>query len=82
MLPASRAATVALLLGGAVSGGRVLADWPGLGERALREGSDPYPTRDLRAVRKDVLRDLPRGALAQTVLADSTGVVPTDGLVG
>ena len=33
-------ATVALLLGGAVNGGRVLADWPGLSEKALFEGRD------------------------------------------
>jgi uncharacterized protein (DUF1501 family) len=75
---------VALLVGGAVSGGRVLADWPGLGERALYEGRDLYPTRDLRAVLKGVLRDhlgIPQGALAQTVFPDSAGVTPTDGLV-
>jgi uncharacterized protein (DUF1501 family) len=77
-------ATVALLVGGAVSGGRVLADWPGLGERALYEGRDLYPTRDLRAVLKGVLRDhlgIPQGALAQTVFPDSADATPTDGLV-
>ena len=77
-------ATVALLLGGAVSGGRVLADWPGLAESALYEGRDLRPTRDLRAVLKGVLGDhigIPRGALAQTVFPDSAGVAPADGLV-
>ena len=59
-------ATVALLAGGAVKGGRVLADWPGLTEAALYEGRDLKPTRDLRAVLKGVLRDhlgIPDGAL-------------------
>jgi uncharacterized protein (DUF1501 family) len=47
----------ALLLGGAVNGGRVLADWPGLAERARYDGRDLKPTLDLRAVAKGVLRD-------------------------
>jgi uncharacterized protein (DUF1501 family) len=49
--------TAALLLGGAVNGGRVLADWPGLAERARYEGRDLKPTLDLRAIAKGVLRD-------------------------
>jgi uncharacterized protein (DUF1501 family) len=47
----------ALLLGGAVRGGRVLADWPGLAEKQRYEGRDLRPTTDLRAVAKGVLRD-------------------------
>lgn len=47
--------TAALLLGGAVAGGRVLADWPGLGPGRLLEDRDLAPTRDLRAVLKGVL---------------------------
>ena len=47
----------ALLLGGAVNGGRVFADWPGLSAPALYEGRDLRPTTDLRAVIKTVLRD-------------------------
>src|SRR5262245_59895438 len=39
----------AFLLGGAVAGGRVVADWPGLGARSLYEGRDLKPTTDLRA---------------------------------
>lgn len=49
--------TVALLLGGAVRGGRVLADWPGLSERQLFQGRDLSPTTDLRAVMKGVLAE-------------------------
>ena len=47
----------ALLLGGAVQGGRVVCDWPGLSARALYEGRDLRPTLDLRSVIKTVLRD-------------------------
>ncbi|WGF89260.1 DUF1501 domain-containing protein [Marinivivus vitaminiproducens] len=40
-------ASAALLLGGAVRGGRVVADWPGLSAGALYEGRDLRPTLDL-----------------------------------
>jgi uncharacterized protein (DUF1501 family) len=39
----------AMLLGGAVRGGRVLADWPGLSQAALFEGRDLRPTMQLDA---------------------------------
>ncbi|WP_010162714.1 DUF1501 domain-containing protein [Sphingomonas sp. PAMC 26617] len=39
----------AMLLGGAVRGGRVLADWPGLAPAALFEGRDLKPTLQLDA---------------------------------
>jgi len=48
-------ATAALLLGGAVRGGRVLADWPGLRDSDLYQGRDLYPTMDLRGLFKAVL---------------------------
>lgn len=35
--------------GGALRGGRVLGDWPGLADHALYEGRDLMPTRDVRA---------------------------------
>ena len=47
--------TVALVLGGAVRGGRVLADWPGLGAGQLLDDRDLQPTTDLRAVAKGLL---------------------------
>jgi uncharacterized protein (DUF1501 family) len=77
-------ATVALLIGGAVKGGRVLADWPGLREAALYEGRDLAPTLDLRAVLKGVLRDhlgVPGGALAGSIFPDSIKAAPVDGLL-
>ncbi|MEM8769892.1 MAG: DUF1501 domain-containing protein [Pseudomonadota bacterium] len=47
----------ALVLGGAVNGGQVIADWPGLEQRALFEGRDLRPTTDLRRVFATVLSD-------------------------
>ena len=49
--------TVAFLIGGALRGGRVVADWPGLKQAELYEGRDLKPTTDLRAVLKGLLRD-------------------------
>ena len=43
-------ASAAIVAGGAIAGGRVLADWPGLATGALREGRDLRPTADLRAL--------------------------------
>src|SRR6516225_557818 len=48
-------ATAAFLVGGAVAGGRVIAEWPGLSSRALYQGRDLAPTLDLRSVLKGVL---------------------------
>jgi len=78
-------ATVAFLLGGAVKGGRVIADWPGLREADLYENRDLKPTTDLRAVLKGVLRDhlgIPAADLSAKVFPDSIGIAPMDGLVG
>jgi uncharacterized protein (DUF1501 family) len=76
-------ATVALLAGGALRGGRVVADWPGVKESDLYEGRDLKPTTDLRAVLKGVLRDhlrVPDEALAATIFPNSAAVRPLDGL--
>jgi uncharacterized protein (DUF1501 family) len=78
-------ATVALLAGGALKGGRVLADWPGLKGSALHENRDLKPTTDLRAVLKGVLKDHLRAddrALAENVFPGSSNVRPMRGLVG
>ena len=48
---------VAFVLGGAVKGGRVWADWPGLAKRDRFEGRDLRTTTDLRAVLKGLLSD-------------------------
>ena len=77
-------ATVALLVGGALKGGRVIADWPGLKNDDLYENRDLKPTTDLRAVLKGVLKDHLRAddrALAQSVFPGSADVKPMRGLV-
>jgi len=77
-------ATVAFLAGGALKGGRVVADWPGVGEAHLYQNRDLKPTTDLRAVLKGVLRDHLRvdaRALDDKVFPGSVGVKPIDGLV-
>ena len=43
--------------GGAVAGGRVLANWPGLSKGALYQGRDLAPTLDMRSFLKGVLAD-------------------------
>ena len=43
-------ASAAMLLGGAVKGGRVISDWPGLGAGSLYEGRDLKPTLGLDAL--------------------------------
>lgn len=60
----------AFVLGGAVRGGQVLADWPGLAPKDRYEGRDLRITTDLRAVAKAVLADhmrVPRAALDKDV---------------
>ena len=42
--------SAAMLLGGAVDGGKVIADWPGLRQNDLFEGRDLNPTMSLEAV--------------------------------
>jgi len=77
-------ATVAVLAGGALKGGRVIADWPGLKRADLYEGRDLKPTIDLRAVLKGVLKDhlrLDERALAGKVFPGSADVQPMAGLL-
>jgi len=77
-------ATVLLLAGGALKGGRVIADWPGLKEADLHEKRDLRPTTDLRAVIKGVFKDHLRvedAALAAKVFPDSGAVQPMAGLL-
>jgi len=77
-------ATTAFLMGGAVRGGRVLADWPGLKPQQLLDDRDLAPTTDLRAVFKGMLRDhlgISERVLAADIFPDSTDVRPLDGLL-
>ena len=76
--------TAAILTGGAVDGGRIIADWPGLGTNELYENRDLQPTTDLRAVFKGILNEhllLPEGFIADIVFPDSEGVKPIRDIV-
>jgi uncharacterized protein (DUF1501 family) len=77
--------TIALLAGGAVEGGRVVADWPGLKDANLHDGRDLKPTTDLRAVLKGVMKDhlgMSDRALASAVFPDTAAIKPMQGLIG
>jgi uncharacterized protein (DUF1501 family) len=77
-------ATVAFLAGGALKGGRVIADWPGLKVAQLHEGRDLKPTTDLRAVVKGLLHEhlrVDEAALSAKVFPDSGSVKPMTGLL-
>ncbi|MGB5412145.1 MAG: DUF1501 domain-containing protein [Woeseiaceae bacterium] len=76
-------ASAAVLVGGAVRGGRVIADWPGLRSSDLYEDRDLMPTTDLRSVFKAALRDhagLSEAYLETTVFPDSRDARPLEGL--
>jgi uncharacterized protein (DUF1501 family) len=77
-------ATVALAIGGALKGGRVIADWPGLKAADLLEDRDLKPTIDLRSVLKGLLKDHLRAderMLAADVFPGSEQIKPMAGLV-
>jgi uncharacterized protein (DUF1501 family) len=76
--------TVMLLAGGALNGGRVIADWPGLKPADLFENRDLKSTIDVRGVLKGLLKDHLRAddrALAADVFPGSGDVKPMAGLV-
>ncbi len=77
-------ATVAFVTGGAVKGGRVIADWPGLKSAQLYQNRDLAPTTDLRAVAKGLMTGLygtSPSVLADSVFPDSASVAPMQGLI-
>ncbi len=49
-------ASVAIVAGGGVNGGKVYGKWPGLSEKDLYQGRDLQPTTDIRSIFKTVLR--------------------------
>jgi uncharacterized protein (DUF1501 family) len=77
-------ATVALLVGGALNGGRVVADWPGVKEADLHDKRDLKATTDLRAVLKGLLRDhlrVDERVLTSDIFPGSEAVSPMSGLL-
>lgn len=76
--------TTAFLAGGAIRGGRVIADWPGLKMAQLRDGRDLAATTDLRAVVKGIAVDLLGASpmmLSRDVFPGSEHVRPMQGLI-
>ncbi len=74
----------AFLAGGAVRGGRVIADWPGLAANNLLENRDLKPTLDLRSVFKGVLDEhlhVDGKSLATRVFPDSFAAPTLRGLI-
>ena len=70
-------------MGGAVAGGRVISDWPGLSAHNLYQGRDLAPTLDLRSVLKGILDEhlqVPARALDE-VFPDSAAARALRGLV-
>lgn len=77
-------ATTAILIGGALKGGRIITDWPGLSDANLHEGRDLKPTTDLRAPLKGLLADhlgLSRRVLDETIFPGSASVAPMTDLL-
>ena len=76
-------AGAAVLVGGRVRGGRVIADWPGLAAGALYQERDLYPTTDLRSLCKATLIEhlkLDAAHIDRTVFPDTTPVPVLEGL--
>ena len=75
-------ASVLLIMGGRVKGGRVAGDWPGLAQ--LEDNRDLRVATDSRQVMKGILRDhlgLDPSRLDRTVFPDTATLRPMDGLL-
>jgi uncharacterized protein (DUF1501 family) len=75
-------ASVLLVMGGAVKGGRIAGDWPGLAR--LQDDRDLRVATDSRRVMKGLLRDhlgLDGSSLDRHVFSDTPGLRPFEGLV-
>jgi uncharacterized protein (DUF1501 family) len=74
----------AFLLGGAVAGGRVMTDWPGLASNQLYQNRDLRPTTDIRAVIKAIFAQqfgIDSSTLANTIFPDSRTVRALDNII-
>ncbi|HEY1559484.1 MAG TPA: DUF1501 domain-containing protein [Caulobacteraceae bacterium] len=77
-------ASTALILGGALRRGGIVGDWPTLQQARLFESRDTYPTLDMRALFKGLLRDhlgIDRAALDRSVFPESAQIAPVERLV-
>lgn len=77
-------ASAAILLGGDLNGGRVIADWPSLKQNNLYQGRDLYPTLNLNTLISSVLGErfgLDSKQIAQSVFADRSAGTALSGLI-
>lgn len=77
-------ATCAFLTGGAISGGRVITDWPGLTNADLYQQRDLKPTLDLRSIFKGLLAThlgARESTLETHIFPDSRRAQPLEGLI-
>ena len=75
-------ASVLLLMGGAIHGGRMIGDWPGLAQ--LQDDRDLRVATDSRRAMKGLLRDhlgLDAASLDRKVFPDAAALKPLDGLI-
>ena len=75
-------ASVLFVMGGAVKGGRIAGDWPGLEQ--LQDDRDLRVATDSRRVMKALLRDhlgLDAAALDRKVFPDTAALTPVSGLL-
>jgi len=75
--------SAAMLVGGAVKGGRVVADWPGLGQAALFESRDLKPTLGLDQFVAGAVAghyQVEPGKVMAALFPDTKGAAPVSGL--
>jgi uncharacterized protein (DUF1501 family) len=76
--------SVAMVLGGAVAGGRVIADWPGLASRDLYEARDLKPTTSLDSLIAGVASEglgLDPQRTARALFSPTVATKPLTGIV-
>ncbi|HEX4195556.1 MAG TPA: DUF1501 domain-containing protein, partial [Stellaceae bacterium] len=74
--------TVMFVMGGAVKGGRLYGDWPGLAQ--LSDNRDLRVATDSRSIAKGILRDhfgIDAASLSAKVFPDAPGLKPAEGLL-
>jgi len=77
-------ASVAMLVGGAVKGGRVLADWPGLASGKLYQARDLRPTSGLDALIAGAAAEslaVDPASVSRSLFAQATSASPMSGLI-
>ena len=77
-------AGVMFVVGGAIDGGRIVADWPGLAAGDLYQGRDLMPTTDVRSIFKGILADhmgVSESDLETQVFPDSRKASPVPNLI-